>query len=81
METELLRDWPTLVWIERPAFCDVLEKDWVDDFAADISIELPTEVGDDTLSGCALDDCVLAMGALEGCALLDGELDGCIAEI
>ena len=51
MEAELLRDWPPLIWIERAASHDVLEKDEVDDFVADMLIELPTKVGDDTLSG------------------------------
>lgn len=44
----------------------MLEGDGVDDFATDITIELPTEVGDDTPSVCALNVCELAVRVLEG---------------
>ena len=80
MEAELLRDWPTLVWVERTAFRDVLERDEVDAFVADVSTELPNEVGDDTLSECAFDVCVLLIGVFEGYAPLNCEINGYIVD-
>ena len=54
--------------------------DGLDEFVADCCVDPVTEVGDSTLTGDVLDDCVLTDRVLGGYVLLGCENDGCMLD-
>ena len=71
-------DWYALVSVERTVFGNVLEMKGLDKFVADICVDPVTVVGESTLNGGVLLDCVLPDRILGGYVLLGCENDACM---